>query len=298
MRFLPILFVAAAAFAQIPDVTGTPVAAYTLLYLDTVVGTGAAALPGKKYVVHYTGWLTDGKKFDSSVDKNKPFEFVQGRRGVIAGWESGFEGMKIGGRRRLYIPYQLAYGELGRGAIPGKAELIFDVEFLDQQDAPDVPAAGDLLAPFQEYTEKILTLAKAIPEDKYAWSPGKGVRSVGQLFQHISNGDELLLWIANEQPGSAQLEAKLHELEALEAKPTKKAEILANLEATFAKVKASLDKERAAALARDAKLFGMPTTRRGILVNLDTHMAEHLGQAIAYARMNGIVPPWSVPPAK
>jgi peptidylprolyl isomerase len=92
-------------------------------------------------VVHYTGWLRDGTKFDSSRDRSTPFTFVQGRRAVIPGWDAGFEGMRVGGRRRLFIPYQLAYGEKGRNSIPPKSALIFDVELLDVKDAPPAPAA-------------------------------------------------------------------------------------------------------------------------------------------------------------
>jgi peptidylprolyl isomerase len=135
--------------------------AFALRYQDFKVGTGAPAEPGKLYKVHYTGWLAaDGKKFDSSFDHRRPvldkdgkpendadgkpklgepepIQFPQGRRGVIPGWDQGFEGMKVGGKRRLFIPYQLAYGELGRPpVIPPKADLIFDIELVDVTDAP------------------------------------------------------------------------------------------------------------------------------------------------------------------
>jgi peptidylprolyl isomerase len=93
--------------------------------------------------VHYTGWLADGTKFDSSVDRGQPIEFPQGNRRVIPGWDTGFDGMRVGGKRRLYIPYQLAYGENRKGPIPAKANLIFDVELVAQRDpnAPPVQAA-------------------------------------------------------------------------------------------------------------------------------------------------------------
>lgn len=94
-------------------------------YAEVLVGTGEEAKPGQEFTLHYTGWLTDEKKFDSSRDRNDPLKFVQGRRRVIAGWEAGFEGMKVGGKRRLFIPYQMAYGDADRGVIPAKAELIF-----------------------------------------------------------------------------------------------------------------------------------------------------------------------------
>jgi len=131
MRFLSALLLTVPLLSgQMPEVSGTPTTHFSLRYTDVVVGTGAPATPGKQYTVHYTGWLTDGTQFDSSIGK-KPLEFVQGKRQLIAGWETGFEGMKVGGKRRLFIPYQLAYGELGRPPrIPAKAELIFDVELL------------------------------------------------------------------------------------------------------------------------------------------------------------------------
>ena len=123
---LAILFVCGAAAAQIPDVLGTPVELFSLKYIDIQQGEGAPAAAGKEFTVHYTGWLRDGTKFDSSRDHNQPSKFVQGRRMVIAGWDTGFEGMKAGGKRRLFIPYQMAYGEKGVGPIPPKAELIFN----------------------------------------------------------------------------------------------------------------------------------------------------------------------------
>ena len=103
-----------------------------LQYQDVVVGTGAEAQPGVTVSVHYTGWLTDGTKFDSSVDRNKPLEFPLGVGYVIPGWEEGLTGMKVGGQRRLTIPPELAYGEDGSPpTIPANATLIFDVELLD-----------------------------------------------------------------------------------------------------------------------------------------------------------------------
>src|SRR5258706_9892594 len=135
----------AAVPSKMPVVAGTPTELANLRYIDIPAGTGALAAAGKEYTVHYTGWLRDGTKFDSSVDRKQPLKFVQGRRQVITGWELGFEGMKTGGKRRIFIPYQLAYGEQGRGSIPPKAELIFDVELLDVGDAPQLGAAVDVL---------------------------------------------------------------------------------------------------------------------------------------------------------
>ncbi len=96
------------------------------------VGSGEAASAGKIAVVHYTGWLLDGTKFDSSVDRGTPFEFVLGRGQVISGWDEGVGSMKVGGKRELIIPPGLAYGDLGAGSvIPPGATLKFEVELLE-----------------------------------------------------------------------------------------------------------------------------------------------------------------------
>ncbi|HUA86858.1 MAG TPA: FKBP-type peptidyl-prolyl cis-trans isomerase [Bryobacteraceae bacterium] len=133
---LALFLLPAAVWAQIPPVKGEVITQYSMKYIDVAAGTGKLAEPGKVYVVQYTGWLTDGTKFDSSYDRGEPISFEQGKRKVIPGWDAGFEGMRVGGKRRLLIPYQLAYGEKGRGKIPPKAELIFDVELIDVKDAP------------------------------------------------------------------------------------------------------------------------------------------------------------------
>jgi len=102
-----------------------------LNYEDLVVGEGQTAERGQSVEVHYTGWLTDGKKFDSSVDRRQPFNFKLGAGQVIKGWDEGVAGMKVGGKRKLSIPPHLGYGARGAGGvIPPNAELIFEVELL------------------------------------------------------------------------------------------------------------------------------------------------------------------------
>jgi len=138
---------------NIPKVVGIPKTIYALKYIDTKIGTGPLAEPSilgtsmadskiKWYTVRYTGWLADGTKFDSSYDHpgGEPITFPAGAHRVIPGWDTGFQGMHIGGKRRLFIPYQLAYGEAGRPPhIPAKSNLIFDIELISVSDNPPAP---------------------------------------------------------------------------------------------------------------------------------------------------------------
>jgi len=138
---------------NIPKVVGIPKTLYALRYIDTHIGTGPLAVSSVLgtsqadskimfYTVRYTGWLTNGTKFDSSYDHPgaEPLVFPAGAHRVIPGWDTGFQGMHVGGKRRLFIPYQLAYGEAGRPPhIPAKSDLIFDIELVSMSDKPPAP---------------------------------------------------------------------------------------------------------------------------------------------------------------
>lgn len=140
--------------SPVPAIQGDVRSLFALRYVDIAPGTGAAAEQGKCVFAHYTGWLTDGKKFDSSRDTTNegkpraPIAFPIGYRRVIVGWDLGFQGMQVGAQRRLIIPYQLAYGERGRPpVIPAKADLVFDIELMRVTDTVAAPRAPGVTAP-------------------------------------------------------------------------------------------------------------------------------------------------------
>lgn len=112
-----------------------------LQYWDIKAGTGQVANDGDRVKVHYTGWFTNGKKFDSTVDANQPYSFNLGKGEVIKGWDEGIAGMKVGGKRQLRIPPELAYGDAGfKTIVPPNATLIFDVQLLAVTPPPVAPA--------------------------------------------------------------------------------------------------------------------------------------------------------------
>jgi len=136
------------------ETLGLEESSFTLAYVDIKAGTGALAQPHKWYSIHYTGYLTDGTKFDSSLDRGEPISINYGQHMVIPGWDTGFDGMRVGGKRRLFIPFQLAYGPNGKPpTIPAKAELIFDVELVAMSDTKPEPKESPAPAP-----------AKAVPQ--------------------------------------------------------------------------------------------------------------------------------------
>jgi len=134
---------------EVRESLGAGPATFTLAYIDVAPGTGELVHASKFVTVKYTGYLADGTKFDSSEDhpNKEPLTFQYGMHKVIQGWDTGFEGMHIGGKRRVFIPYQLAYGDAGRPpVIPAKSELIFDIEVVSQSDV-DTSAAKRMPPP-------------------------------------------------------------------------------------------------------------------------------------------------------
>jgi len=292
MTKLLLVFAPAILFAQMPEVAGSPQNIATYRMIEIKPGDGAAAQPGQEYTLHYTGWLSDGTKFDSSVDRGQAFVFTQGRRQVIAGFDAAFIGMKVGGKRRVFIPYQFAYGEKGRGKIPPKAELIFDVELLGVKDVEGGKEAADLMLPLGGLEKQVIALAKAVPEEKFGWRPGDGVRSFREVFLHIAYGNRLMLAIAGGADGAA-IQKQIEENAKAEKEAMGRDRVVELLTGSFAEVRTAMQNATAGSLSREIDFFGTKTTMRGVLAEIDTHIAEHLGQAIAYARVNSIVPPWS-----
>lgn len=125
--------IAIAAIVYLAMSNKEPEAVTELQTEDLVVGTGPEAKTGDTVSVHYTGWLTDNTKFDSSLDRDEPIEFTLGQGEVITGWDEGVVGMKVGGKRKLTIPPDMGYGAQGSGPIPPNATLLFEVELLSIQ---------------------------------------------------------------------------------------------------------------------------------------------------------------------
>lgn len=168
--------------------------------------------------------------------------------------------------------------------------------------APLVPAQApkstgafraEFLLSFSDVEAKVLSLAKAMPAAKYSWRPGPGVRSVGEVYVHIANGNRLLLTVMKGMPPRDEFMKMVRDNEEREKTITDKAKVVADLEASFKEVQSALDSATDEGIAKPVKFFGEDTTQRGVYMSISNHVSEHLGQSIAYARMNGIVPPWS-----
>ena len=154
--------------------------------------------------------------------------------------------------------------------------------------AADAPAAtgfrGDLLASLDDAAGKIVQLAEAVPADKYAWRPAPGVRSFGEVIGHVAGGNYFLLGFAGAKPAAAPGNLE---------KETDKAKIIAELKKSYDFTRETINKMSDADLDKKVKLPWAEVSQRGLLLIVNGHSQEHLGQSIAYARMNGVTPPWS-----
>lgn len=156
----------------------------------------------------------------------------------------------------------------------------------DEATAP-TGVKGDMLVWFKDAEEKLIQLSEAMPQGKYAWRPGKGVRSVGEVYMHVAAANFGLPSFVGVQPPAG------FDFQTFEKSKTTKADITQALKDSFAHMEAAFMNSTDADLDQPAEFFGMKTTRRGAYLLLLSHAHEHLGQSIAYARMSGVVPPWT-----
>ncbi len=166
--------------------------------------------------------------------------------------------------------------------------LLFAQQNMKKMPQNGTPKSGfrsEFLGDLDDVQKKILDLAKAVPAEKYSWHPAEGVRSVSEVYMHIAGGNYFLATFLGVKPP----EDMPQDLEKI----TDKKEVLAALQKSFDHVRTIMKNTSDADLEKPVKLFGHDTTQRGVFVTMLNHMHEHLGQSIAYARMNGVVPPWS-----
>ena len=159
--------------------------------------------------------------------------------------------------------------------------------------AQDKPAfIADFLGQVEYVQGQIMSLEEAVPQEKYSWRPAEGVRSIGEVYRHLEQANYLLFKLMGIEPPAS---ANFHmDMKKWDVEVTEKAKIAAGLKASFDHVKASASKMTEADLALKVDFFGNEMTKRSGLMSALSHMHEHLGQQIAYSRMNGIVPPWTV----
>ncbi len=151
----------------------------------------------------------------------------------------------------------------------------------------------DFLLSFNDAEAKTMSLAKAMPEEKYSWRPGADVRSVSEVYVHVANGNRLLLTVMHGVPERDTFMKLVQDNEQREKTIASKPKVLADLEASFKEVHSALESSGADALSKPIKFFGENATPAAAYMSILEHASEHLGQSIAYSRMNGIVPPWS-----
>ena len=170
------------------------------------------------------------------------------------------------------------------------ATLVFGVVAVAQEKGMDMTKAksalmGDLAGNLDDVESKLVSLAEATPQEKFTWRPAEGVRSVSEVFMHVVGGNYFVLSFAGVKPPPMDRDA--------EKKVTEKAKIIEMLKASFAHVRNAAMKASDEDLIKKTKMFGRETTNRVVYLTILSHAHEHMGQSIAYARMNGITPPWS-----
>ena len=164
---------------------------------------------------------------------------------------------------------------------------------LAQDQKPENSFQRDFLISFNDAETKTMSLAKAMPAEKYSWKPGEGVRSVSEVYVHIANGNRLLLSVMHGMPARDAFMKMVQDNEQREKTLSDKAKVVADLEASFKAVHRALEGTGVDTLSKPIKFFGEDATPVAAYMSILEHVSEHLGQSIAYARMNGIVPPWS-----
>ena len=153
---------------------------------------------------------------------------------------------------------------------------------------------AETLTLFNDAAEKVMSLAGAMPAEKYGWRPASGVRSAGETYVHIANGNRYLLTFVSKKPlNRTEMGSLIKANEEREKTLAEKGQILDDLKESFEEVRKAAKNLSESELRRPVKLFNTDTTVRGVFLVITTHISEHLGQSIAYARMNGVTPPWS-----
>jgi len=185
---------------------------------------------------------------------------------------------------------------LQRFAVIGAAVLSMSVSrVVTAPNATTAPMMLDLMKDADGVAQKLIALAKATPADKYSWRPSAGVRSIGEVFLHVASDNYLLPSMAGTAiPTSTKLDAKdFKTFTTYEKQTMTPAQVVAAMETSFAHLKTAMTKTSAADLSAQVDMFGQKSSKQALWIGTTTHLHEHLGQAIAYARTNGIVPPWS-----
>lgn len=181
---------------------------------------------------------------------------------------------------------------LARVAVASATLLTFASSSVSAQTAPVV---ADLIKDVASVQQKMVALAKAMPQDKYTWRPGAGVRSVSEVFLHVASDNYLMpALVGASMPATTHLDMKdFKTFSTFEKRTVSNDQAVAELDASFEFLKAAMQRSTAADMSKMVDMFGQKATTQSLWVSATTHLHEHLGQSIAYARMNGVVPPWS-----